>query len=188
MANEYINKVSLADGTTLIDLTSDTVMAADVRSGATFHLASGALATGTLSTSGVGLGTGQVTTATIGDGAVTYDKLNYTAKISPIKLITASVSLSADDLGKTLVTNSSSASIIFTVPNSTTLVEGYELAILNYLSTSTKITFASNVKAILFGNDAPVVASSFILEKYSMIALKKITTDTWLLTGAVKEG
>lgn len=58
MANEYINKVSLADGTTLIDLTSDTVMAADVRSGATFHLASGALATGTLSTSGVGLGTG----------------------------------------------------------------------------------------------------------------------------------
>lgn len=44
MAN---NKVVLADGTTLIDLTSDTAVAADVASGKTFHLANGAVAVGT---------------------------------------------------------------------------------------------------------------------------------------------
>lgn len=41
-----INKV-IYGGTTLIDLTSDTVTTSDVLSGTTFHLASGATATGT---------------------------------------------------------------------------------------------------------------------------------------------
>ena len=48
MANEYANKVVVND-TTLIDLTSDTVTAADVAQGVTFHLPSGAPATGTAS-------------------------------------------------------------------------------------------------------------------------------------------
>jgi hypothetical protein len=41
MPNEYVNKVALADGTTLIDLTSDTAVAADVASGKYFHLVTG---------------------------------------------------------------------------------------------------------------------------------------------------
>ena len=41
MPNEYVNKVALADGTTLIDLTSDTAVATDVAYGKYFHLASG---------------------------------------------------------------------------------------------------------------------------------------------------
>lgn len=40
-SNEYVNKVVLAGGNTLIDLTSDTAVAADVASGKYFHLASG---------------------------------------------------------------------------------------------------------------------------------------------------
>ena len=40
-SNEYVNKVVLAGGNTLIDLTSDTAEAADVASGKYFHLASG---------------------------------------------------------------------------------------------------------------------------------------------------
>ena len=39
--NQYVNKVVLAGGNTLIDLTSDTVVASDVQSGKYFHLASG---------------------------------------------------------------------------------------------------------------------------------------------------
>lgn len=39
--NEYVNKVGLADGTILIDLTSDTAEAADVATGKYFHLKSG---------------------------------------------------------------------------------------------------------------------------------------------------
>ena len=41
MANTYVNQVGLADGTVLIDLTSDTAVATDVLSGKYFHLATG---------------------------------------------------------------------------------------------------------------------------------------------------
>ena len=46
--NPYVNKVQLADGTTIIDISSDTVTAADVSVGVTFHLGTGATGTGTL--------------------------------------------------------------------------------------------------------------------------------------------
>lgn len=45
--NQYVNKVGLADGTILIDLTSDTAEAADVASGKYFHLKSGQRVQGT---------------------------------------------------------------------------------------------------------------------------------------------
>ena len=41
-SNPYCNKVVLGDGTVLINLTDDTVTAADVLSGVYFHLPSGA--------------------------------------------------------------------------------------------------------------------------------------------------
>ena len=48
MANNlYVNQVGLADGTILIDLTSDTAVASDVKSGRYFHLASGERVQGT---------------------------------------------------------------------------------------------------------------------------------------------
>lgn len=46
MPNQYKNKV-IYGGNVLIDLTQDTVTAADVQSGVTFHLPSGAIGTGT---------------------------------------------------------------------------------------------------------------------------------------------
>ena len=39
--NQYVNQVGLADGTVLIDLTTDTAVASDVASGKYFHLATG---------------------------------------------------------------------------------------------------------------------------------------------------
>ena len=44
----YNNKVQLSDGTTIIDLTSDTVTAAKLAQGYTAHDATGAAITGTL--------------------------------------------------------------------------------------------------------------------------------------------
>ena len=41
MSNTYVNQVGLADGTILIDLTTDTAVASDVQSGKYFHLATG---------------------------------------------------------------------------------------------------------------------------------------------------
>lgn len=46
--NPYNNKIQLSDGTTLIDLTSDTVTAANLAQGITAHDASGAPITGTM--------------------------------------------------------------------------------------------------------------------------------------------
>lgn len=46
MANEYVSKVGLSDGTILIDLTGDTVTAATLLSGQTAHGANGAPITG----------------------------------------------------------------------------------------------------------------------------------------------
>ena len=46
--NPYVNKVELADGTTLIDLTSDTVEAGKMLSGYTAHDKSGATVTGSI--------------------------------------------------------------------------------------------------------------------------------------------
>ena len=40
-SNTYVNQVGLADGTILIDLTSDTAVASDVQTGKYFHLATG---------------------------------------------------------------------------------------------------------------------------------------------------
>lgn len=45
--NQYVNQVGLADGTVLIDLTSDTAVASDVASGKYFHLGTGERVQGT---------------------------------------------------------------------------------------------------------------------------------------------
>ena len=45
--NQYVNQVGLADGTILIDLSTDTALAADVKSGRYFHLATGERVQGT---------------------------------------------------------------------------------------------------------------------------------------------
>ena len=47
MANPYVNKVVLGNGTTLIDLTADDVTRASVLAGLKFHLPSGEATTGT---------------------------------------------------------------------------------------------------------------------------------------------
>lgn len=47
MPNQYVNKVDLADGTNLVDLSSDTAVQSDVASGKYFHLATGERVQGT---------------------------------------------------------------------------------------------------------------------------------------------
>lgn len=49
MANEYVSKVALSNGTVLMDLTGDTVTAADLLDGVTAHGKDGAPITGTCS-------------------------------------------------------------------------------------------------------------------------------------------
>ena len=48
MANTYVNKVQLADGTSLIDISSDTVTADKLMQGYTAHDRTGAVISGTI--------------------------------------------------------------------------------------------------------------------------------------------
>ena len=152
----------------------------------TEKLNNGAVTTAKIASSAVindSIANGSVSGVKIADGAITRVKLAQDALYSPVALETASLTLSAGHVGQTLVANSSSSDFIFTVPNSASLPVGYEVAILNYLSSSTKITFASGVNTVVYGETTAVTAKSFILETYAMVALKKLTNDTWLLTG-----
>lgn len=69
MPNTYRNKV-VVDGATLIDLTNDTAVAADVASGKYFHLASGERVAGTASGGG---GTQAGTVTQDADGFLVLD-------------------------------------------------------------------------------------------------------------------
>jgi len=46
--NPYINKVQMADGTVLVDLTEDTVTSDQMLEGFTAHTCSGAITTGSI--------------------------------------------------------------------------------------------------------------------------------------------
>ena len=76
MSNTYTNKVQLADGTTILDISSDTVTAADVFVGATFHLKSGEPTTGTLASGdSIEYGNTDRTAPIIGVGQIGYMEL-----------------------------------------------------------------------------------------------------------------
>ena len=74
MANEHVNKVILGTET-LLDLTEDTAVAADVAAGKSFHLASGARTTGTASYAGAPTNNGNANVA----NAILYATVDSTS-------------------------------------------------------------------------------------------------------------
>lgn len=129
----------------------------------------------------------QAASQTIIDGSVTRAKLANDAMYSPIMYLGASnaaFSIAANSVGKTLVTDNSATDFVITVQAETAIPVGFEVALFNFSSKSTKITFASNTKVLAYGNTSPLTAPSFVLETYAMVALKKISSSNhWVLTG-----
>lgn len=71
MANAYVNKVNLADGTTLIDISSDTVTAYKLMQGYTAHDRTGAVITGLIvDGDNLGYGLSLVGSAIVGSSVV----------------------------------------------------------------------------------------------------------------------
>lgn len=104
MANEYVSKVVLSNGTTLIDLTGDTVTASDVLSGVTTHGKDGAPITGTC----------------------TYDSdtSNDTAAVGEI-LATKTAHARGAQLTGTMTNNGGVTGTISTVAGQYTIAQGY---------------------------------------------------------------
>ena len=146
----------------------------------------GALSSASGAVAAKNLGPNAVETAKIKDENVTRAKLAQDALYSPIVQFgssNATATFSIASNGKTNITNNGSTNFVLTVPNSDNIPVGFETALLRYSAKSVKITFASGVKVLVYGNTSPLTAPSFTLETYAMVALKKLTSDTWLLTG-----
>ena len=131
-------------------------------------------------------GDSSIPTSAYQNASVTRAKLAQDALYSPIVQFgssNATATFSIASNGKTNITNNSSTDFVLTVPNTTDIPIGFETALLRYSAKSVKITFASGIKVLVYGNKSPLTAPSFTLETYAMVALKKLTSNTWLLTG-----
>lgn len=122
----------------------------------------------------------------IANSTITREKLAQDALYSPnvqLGASNATFSISSDSVGKTFIANNSTTDFVITVPADTSLPTGFEIALLSFSCKSMKITFASGIKVLVYGNNSPLTAPTFTLETYATVALKKLTSDTWLLTG-----
>lgn len=125
----------------------------------------------------------------LNDGAVTRAKFAQDALYSPVIHKNGEYYLSADDIGKTIRTNASGdLKIILTQSASAAMPVGAEIAILPWSSKNCTIQF-DGVYAAFLGESTTLGDKSFSpSEKYGMIAIKKIISDTssgdhWLVTG-----
>lgn len=136
-----------------------------------------------------------IQTSNISDKAITRDKLADNSLYSPVfNLDSASYDITADDMGKTISVsfslNSSDIVLNLTQANSQGFAIGSEIAVFYLFGQSLKIV-TTGVRIA-----APDIALSKgvtlqIPEKYYMIALKKVVSDTsngdiWLVQGNVE--
>lgn len=148
---------------------------------------------------GAKLANGSVDTAKIADAAVTRAKLAQDALYSPVREITTtSYALSVANIGETLrVTGSTeltSADITFNLnlTASQAMPKGTEIAILWLFGKSIKVVTSGGVRTAIMGGAGVMKNASFnIVEKYAMIALKKISHDAtngdiWTIQGNVE--
>ena len=178
--NQYINKVVYGSGT-LIDLTGDTVTAADVVSGKKFHLASGATATGAIPTVGAttitpttttqtAVPAGRYTTGTIQVGPMPTGALGApTITVSTSGLITAKAIVgTAGYLATTVSTTSTSQLNVKAAQTYTPSTQAQTIASGQYLTGAQTILgdsslVASNIisTASIFGVQGSVVIQHY---------------------------
>lgn len=138
---------------------------------------------------------GSVTTEKLADGSVTRAKLADDALYSPVvNLSSASYDITANDMGKTISVsyslNSSDIVLNLTQANSQGFAGGSEIAVFYLFGQSLKIvTTGVRIAALDVALSKNVTLQ--IPEKYYMIALKKVVSDTsngdiWTVQGNVE--
>ena len=154
--------------------------------------ATGGITAGSIGTAN--LADGSVVASKIGNGAVTRAKLAQDALYSPTASKDASYSIVASDLGKTIIISSSSAiTVTFDSAVASTMPAGAEIAFLKYGSGAAKIAFTGTGPYVSHAGDGVIrdvtdttTTTIQIPERYDMIALKKIYSNSWVITGNVE--
>ena len=135
------------------------------------------------------IASGAVQTAKVADSAVTRSKLANDALYSPLLLKNSSYTLTANDIGKTIFSDSSSPSDVRVITlNATTndaLPIGAEFAVMVGNTGTTKLTVEAGI-GVRGNNNGDIISSNGItvtIPRYCMIALKKFYPQYWLITG-----
>lgn len=180
-----VNKVDLANGENLIDLTNDTVTPETLASGATAHNAAGEQIVGTF-TPNVNAGTATDITGILkGDGAAVsaaQSGVDYAPAFSPYQTLSASVTLTAAHFGQYLLLSGASAFTI-TLPAATAAMAGVEMELHNIGAGTVTLTGALQL------GSAANTSASVTLGTGNAVTVKCVGTGAgaWTLIGAYTE-
>lgn len=128
----------------------------------------------------------------IKNGIVTRAKLAQDALYSPNDYKTESFSLSASDIGKTIVSSAESTLLVtLTQEASSTMPVGSEIALFWFLGTGVTLQASGGIRFVMPEKDVLTNGALKLAELYTLAALKKITTDTangdiWTIQGNVE--
>lgn len=122
MANQYVNQVGLADGTILLDVSSDTAARTDVLSGKYFHLATGERTTGTCTYDSDTTDANALATEILSGKTAYVNKVKVTGEMTNNGAVTGTITTKAQEytipagyhsgLGKVSISSTEQAKII----------------------------------------------------------------------------
>lgn len=132
---------------------------------------------------------GAVSGVKIASNTITRAKLANDALYSPLVQKTSSYTLTVNDIGKTILSDSSSASDVRVITlNATTndaLPIGAEFAVMAGNTGTTKLTVEAGI-GVRGNNDGDIISSNGItvtIPRYGMMAVKKFYAKHWVITG-----
>ena len=133
-----------------------------------------------------------IPTSAYQNASVSRAKLANDALYSPIKMFTKDEAIKAEDAGKTFRTGGTGAEglkLTLTQSVSATMSTGAEIAFFIWAGTYGQLVF-DGVKVAIAGNAGLITSPTLRIEKYGMVAIKKVLADPagdmWLVTGNVE--
>ena len=139
-------------------------------------------------------GDSSIPTSAYQNSSISRTKLAQDALYSPVVSKSASYSIVTSDLGKTIMINSSSAATItFDSAVAASMPVGAEIAILRFGSGAVEIAFTGTGPNVYHTGDGQIrertdttTTTIQIPEQFDMIALKRVYSNSWVITGNVE--
>ena len=179
MANQFVNQVGLADGTILLDVSSDTAARADVLSGKYFHLATGERTTGTCTYDSNTTDANALATEILSGKTAYVNKVKLTGEMTNNGAVTGTITTKAQEytipagyhsgLGKVSISSTEQAKIIASnILNGVTI-----LGVTGNVSPSSSVTSGS-VSATPYLTSQTILPSSISKDYISQVNIAAI--------------